>query len=255
MVELKPEWKNLIKSVDVQRDIIIPGDQPAALKFCVEHFISIAHDSITDHGYFAVALSGGSTPKAIFQLLAQAPYRNQVDWQKVRLFWSDERCVPLDHPDSNYHMAMQSGFATLPIPKEHIFPMITEGDLEQNAVAYEKLVQKYANGIFDLVMLGMGEDGHTASLFPKTHGLHPTHRLVIANFIPEKDVWRMSLTYECINAARNIAIYLLGKSKAKMVKQVLTGKYEPDILPVQAIGTPTHKALWVLDKDAAAELN
>jgi 6-phosphogluconolactonase len=118
------------------------------------------------------------------------------------------------------------------------------------------LVEKILpNGVFDLVMLGMGEDGHTASLFPKTHGLHAEDRFVIANFIPQKNVWRMSLTFECINAARNIVIYVLGKSKASMVKQVLSGPYQPDDLPIQRVGTREHKALWVFDNAAAENLN
>ena len=103
-------------------------------------------------------------------------------------------------------------------------------------------------------MLGMGEDGHTASLFPRTHGLHSQDRWVVANYIPEKHTWRMTLTFECINAAKHISIYVLGKSKSSMVKRVLSNPYEPDELPIQRIGIPEHKALWILDQDASKEL-
>lgn len=246
-------WKRLIQAYDDRRDIVIPGDAKAAIVFCVEQFIEIAQESIADHGFFAVSLSGGSTPKAIYQTLSHPPYSAQVEWKRVLLFWGDERAVPKDHPDSNYHMAMTAGFGTLPIPKENIFRMQAEDNIEENAKAYENIIKAKLGGRpFDLMMLGMGEDGHTASLFPKTHGLHTVDRLAIANFIPQKNVWRMSLTFQCINASRNIDIYILGKDKADMLKKVLTTPYNSDIYPIQRVGTPDHKALLVLDRDAAA---
>lgn len=249
-------WKETITSFDDRRDIIIPGNAEETITFCAEHFIAIAQNAIAEHGIFSVALSGGSTPKAIYQLLASPKFRPRLDWSHVQLFWSDERCVPLNDPESNYHMAMDAGFASLPIPKQNIFPMpVDNPDLEAAAKNYEELIiEKVPNAVFDLVMLGMGEDGHTASLFPKTHGLHPGNRLAIANFIPQKDIWRMTLTFECINQAHEIAIYVLGKSKAKMLKHILTAPFEPDMLPVQAIGTRTHKALWIADTESTSEL-
>lgn len=252
-------WKELLQSYDERRDLIIPGDLDTTIQFCVDQFLSLAKEAIANHKYFSVALSGGSTPKAIYQGILKSPLSAQVDWNHVLLFWSDERCVPKNHPDSNYRMAMEAGFNKLPIPPENIFPMPCEGDLkdlENQALAYEKLIKKnIPSGTFDLVMLGMGEDGHTASLFPKTHGLHTTDRLVITNFIPEKNVWRMSLTYECINAAKKIVIYVLGGNKAEMIENVLTAPYTPDLLPIQKIGTAKHKAIWVMDNGAADKLN
>lgn len=240
---------------DERRDVIVPGDYKTTIRYCVELFLKIAQDAIKDHGYFAVALSGGSTPKAIFHGILASEQKDLVDWSRVLLFWSDERCVPHSHPDSNYRMAMESGFSKLPIPKENIFPIEGEGDLEVNAKNYEKLIrEKIPSKTFDLVMLGMGDDGHTASLFPKTHALHPNERLVVPNFLPQKDVWRMTLTFDCINSARNIILYVLGANKAKMVKQVFTGPYDPDTYPVQRVGTAAHMALWILDNDAADDL-
>lgn len=236
-------------TIDKRREIIYPGDREQTIAFCAAQFISLAQEAIQKQGYFAVALSGGSTPQAIFQLLAKPPYRNQLDWTHVWLFWGDERCVPKDHPDSNYHMAMEAGFKTLPLLPEHIFPMPTEGDLQADALAYEQLIiSKLPKRAFDLVMLGMGEDGHTASLFPHTQGLHVEDRLVIANFIPNKNVWRMTLTFPCINAAEHIVIYVLGSSKEGMLKRVLSKPYEPDLLPAQRLGTIQHKALWIKDR-------
>ena len=129
-------------------------------------------------------------------------------------YMSDERAVPPDHPDSNYRMAMEAGFNQFNIPEEHIYRMKAETDIETNAVEYEKLIESLlSKGIFDLVMLGMGEDGHTASLFPKTHGLHTNGRLVIANYVPTLNTWRMTLTFNCINQATHIVVYVIGKNK------------------------------------------
>ncbi len=241
-----------IQPLDERRDIVVPGNTDETLKFCVEHFILQANHAIATHGKFTVALSGGSTPAAIYKSLSDPKNSSRIDWTRVFLFWSDERWVPQTDKDSNYHMAMTAGLNTLNIPSNHIFPMPTNGDdYEAKANAYEKLIQTHVPNLsFDLVMLGMGEDGHTASLFPKTHGLHSNRHSVIANFIPQKDTWRLTLTFECINSARHIAIYVLGANKAPMVKRVLTSPFTPDELPIQNIGTPSHKALWILDDSA-----
>lgn len=249
---LEESWKNKVQDFDERRDLVIPGNYAETLKYCVNQFIEIANASIKKQGYFAVALSGGSTPKAIYQALASAENRAKIDWSKVLLFWSDERSVPPTDKESNYHMAMEAGFATLPLKPENIFRMKAEENIEQNALEYEKLIQtRIPKKVFDAVLLGMGDDGHTASLFPMTHGLKVHNRLAIANFVPQHDTWRMSFTYDCINSARHILLYVLGKGKKEMVTRVLTGPDEPDLLPVQKVGTPNHRALWVLDKDAA----
>ena len=161
--------------------------------------------------------------------------------------------MPPESEESNYHMAMAAGFASLPLKPENIFRMKAEENIEKNALEYEKLIlTRIPNKVFDATLLGMGEDGHTASLFPMTHGLKVQNRLVIGNFVPRLDTWRMSLTFDCINASQHILLYVLGKSKAEMVERVLTGPYEPDLLPIQKVGTPIHRALWILDNDAAA---
>lgn len=253
---LKMNWKSKIQSFDERRDIAIPGDYSTTIQFCVDQFIEIANTYLKNQDYFAVALSGGSTPKAIYQILASQEYRNKIDWKKVLLFWSDERNVPPDNKDSNFHMAMAAGFASLPLKKENIFRMKAEENIETNAQEYEKLIQTHIpNKILDVVLLGMGDDGHTASLFPMTHGLTVQNRLVIANFIPQKETWRMTLTYECINSANHSLLYVLGEAKEKMVAKALLGPYEPNVLPVQKVGTHSHRALWIMDNDAAVTLN
>lgn len=242
-----------IRNFDQRRDIAVPGDREATLQFCVEHWIAAANEAINTRGAFYVALSGGSTPKSIFQELAKNKFR--IDWSKVYLFWSDERCVPPDDSESNYHMAFENGFGEIPIPKDHIYRMKGEVHPEESALEYDKLIRETVpNSTFDLIMLGMGDDGHTASLFPKTHGLHPVKREAIANFIPQKDTWRLTLTFDCINNARQTAVYVLGASKAETVKQVLAGKENPDELPSQRLGTPANHALWIMDEPAAALL-
>lgn len=244
-----------IEFLDERRDVVIPGDAAATIKFCVDHFLNLAKRNILQKGFFSVALSGGSTPKAIYKALAEAPESKDIDWTKVLCFFSDERSSPKDDPENNYHMAMESGLKKLPIPQENIFRMEAEIDIEENALKYEKAITKsIPTHHFDLVMLGMGEDGHTASLFPETHGLKVQGRLVIANYVPQKKTWRMSLTFECINSAKDIAIYVIGQSKAPMVKTVLEGRYQPDLYPIQQVGTPEHKALWILDKGASCQL-
>lgn len=249
------EELELTQKFDERRSIIIPGDAKETIEFCVKQFLQIAHSSIKKNDIFTVALSGGSTPNAIFKALSQPPYRNELDWSKVLFFWSDERSVPPTHPESNYHMAMEAGLAQLPIPKDHIFRMRAEKDIEQNALKYEQdIIRNIPSKRFDLMMLGMGEDGHTASLFPHTEGLHIKDRLVIANHIPQKQTWRMSLTYECIQNAHHICIYVIGKNKSDMVAQALKGNYEPDSIPIQKIGTAHNQALWILDHEAAIKL-
>lgn len=238
-----------MKFFDERRDVAIFNNAEEAIKFSADHFLHLAKKSIEQNGVFKAALSGGSTPKAIYQELSQK--KDAIDWSKILLFFSDERSVSIEDNENNYRMAMEAGLNKLPIPHKNIFRMKAEFDIEQNAIEYEKLIEEHVKQ-FDLVMLGMGEDGHTASLFPETHGLKSHGRLAIANYVPQKKTWRMSLSFDCINSSKNIAIYVLGLSKAKMVAAVLEGPYEPDLYPIQQVGTTAHKALWILDKAAAS---
>lgn len=252
-------WVGQVLSFDERRDLVIPGNREQTIEFCANQWIQVAADALKAHGRFTVALSGGSTPNAIYKMLSEAPYREKVDWSKVFLFWSDERSVAPDHSDSNYGVARKSGFGSLPIPQENIFRMKADpdGDIEVAAREYEKAIWNHVpDGHFDLVMLGMGDDGHTASLFPRTHALHTdVGRIAVANYVPQLKTWRMTLTYECINAAKNICIYVLGKSKADIVSKALLGDYDPDNIPIQRVGTPSHKALWIMDQEASVLLN
>lgn len=246
----------VVKAFDDRRNVAILADKEEALAFCVNNFFEIASKTLETQKQFSVALSGGSTPKAIFQRIAASPARDNIDWKRVLLFWSDERCVPPNDPESNYHMAMANGFLSLPIPPENIFRMKAEEDPTHQAKEYQQqIVDTLGGEPFDFVMLGVGEDGHTASLFPKTHALHAPGHLVAANFVPQKDVWRMTLTFDCINKARHVVVYALGKEKAPIIRRIFNDEYDPDSLPAQRVGTPSHKALWIMDAAAAALLS
>lgn len=244
-----------VKPWDERRNLLVPGDQNFTLHLCLRHFIAACQNAIEDHGYFYVALSGGSTPKALFEHLCAPPFRQQIDWAHIHLFWGDERSVAPNHSDSNYHMAMEAGFKSMPIPKDHIHRMHAESDIERNALNYEQEIKEVLKGRpFDLIMLGMGEDGHTASLFPNTQALKAKGRLVVANHVPQKNTWRMTLTYECINQARNIVVYILGASKKHILAEILTTKNQIERYPIQGIGTEENKVLLIVDEAAAVEI-
>ena len=242
-----------VNSFDERRDLIIPGDENATLDVCIRHFIAAAREAIDERGKFTVALAGGSTPKALYEHISTAPYIEKVDWQKTHLFWGDERSVPPEDNESNYKMAMEAGLKNLPIPKDQIHRMVAEEEIQKNAENYETLLKPHHP--LDLVILGMGDDGHTASLFPQTEGLKAEGKLVVANFIPQKNTWRMTLTYEAINEAHNIAIYVIGAKKKHMIKEIFTSEEQFDRYPIQKIGTKDSKALWIIDEAAGAELN
>ena len=236
-------------NISPTKKLIVPGSFEDTIKFAAEHFITCAQQSIKAHGKFFVALSGGSTPKAIFSYLTQH-FLHQTIWQKTFVFWGDERAVGPFHSESNYKMAMDSGFAKLPIPPSQIFRMHAEEDISKGAKDYEALIKTHLPNLeFDLVMLGMGDDGHTASLFPLTQALEEKNSLVAANFIPSKNCWRMTLTYPIINKALHIVFYVTGAAKKVKLNQVFQD--EQSINPCSRVGTASSPALWIADKEAA----
>lgn len=239
----------MLNSWDARRDFIIPGDANKTIDFALEHWISSAQKAIQQRGRFMVALSGGSTPKAIYEKLIF----EKLDWSKIWLFWSDERAVPPDNTDSNYHMAMQY-FNQVPIPPSQIFRMCAEKEIERNALDYEEKIRIHVGKhLFDLVMLGVGEDGHTASLFPNTAALQVNNRLVVANYVEAKKTWRMTFTFSCINESFHSCIYAIGANKKFIVPQVLNAPILSEF-PSSNIGTAHKKCLWILDSEAAENL-
>ena len=211
-------------------------------------------------GAARIAISGGNTPKPVFKLLAGDEFRNTVPWDKLQLFWVDERCVPPTDKDSNYGMTKAAFLDAVPLKSENIFRMEGELDPEQAAARYESVIRNTMRlegaelPTFDLVALGMGDDGHTASLFPHTAGLHELGRIVIANHVPQKDTWRLTLTWPVINQARNVIFLIQGADKADVLHKVFLGDYEPETYPSQLIRPANGRITLVLDKAAAAKL-
>lgn len=233
------------------QQVAIGADASKAIEYACQDFVDRAIKAIDDHKAFFVALSGGSTPKALFQKLSSKEWRDRLDWSSVWLFWSDERCVPPNESESNYRSAMDSGLSTLPITE--IFRMKGEEDPKKAAEDYEMMIQEHVpNGVFDLIMLGMGDDGHTASLFPGTDALNEKKRLVAANFVPSKGVWRLTFTFVAINKAQQAIFYVLGQGKSKRVAEILSPK--GNHFPAAHVGSREKKALWILDKESAEEL-
>jgi 6-phosphogluconolactonase len=221
------------------------------------HFIDCAQEAIKDHGFFAVVLAGGSTPKATYEKLATLEYTSSVDWDKVHVFWGDERCVGPEHEDSNYRMAFNVMLRHSPISVKQIYRI--QGELEpQNAAkAYENQLQTFFGGKvprFDLILLGLGDDGHTASLFPDTKALQEKKRWVIENYVKKLSTWRLTMTVNLINQAANVTFLVSGKDKSNIVRRVLAGRYTPEELPAQMIRPEKGQLRWLMDHEAAVFL-
>lgn len=230
------------------KKLLIPGNFQETIAFAARHWIDTAKKSIEDHGSFCVALSGGSTPKAIFECLA-ANYQHENVWNKTYVFWGDERAVFPTDTESNYKAAMDSGLSKLPLLPSHIFRMEAEAHIQEHAKAYEDLIKKTVpQCCFDLIMLGMGEDGHTASLFPATDALSETKRLVVANHILAKNSWRMTFTFPLINKAHHIVFYVTGASKKEPLNAVFHDTKA--LFPSSLVGTRKSPALWIVDHEA-----
>ena len=205
----------------------------------------------------SVALSGGSTPRALYELLADPnePFRARIDWQNTHFFFTDERHVPPDHPDSNYRMVNEALFARAPVPAKNIHRIPAENpDAEMAATDYESDLRRFfAEGIpaFDLILLGLGEEGHTASLFPHSPALQENQRLVVAPWVEKFNTYRITLTLPVLNNGKSIVFLVTGTSKAEILREVTQTDKNPDLYPAQAI-SPTNGAVsWLVDKAAA----
>ena len=214
-----------------------------------EHFVALAAEAVTDRGKFIVALAGGSTPRATYALLASDEFATRVDWQHVHVFWGDERCVPLDHPDSNYRMAREALLDHVPISTDNVHRIQGELKPERAASIYQDELEAVlgSDEQFDLILLGMGADGHTASLFPGTAALGERKRAVAAVYVEKMQSWRVTLTLPVINASRHVLFLVSGDAKAVALARISVG--EP--LPASLV-QPSHGQLtWLMDKDAA----
>ncbi len=243
-------------------DVIVVDDGSALAAAAAERFARAVEEAVAERGQAFVALSGGSTPKQMGRILAREPYRSRIPWDRVQVFWGDERWVPLGSEESNAGEAMRGFLDLVPVPRAHIHPWDTEAEEPQDAAAaYEAtLRQAFADpdGIprFDLVLLGMGDDGHTASLFPGTRALSEMEPLAVANYVAKFDAVRLTLTAPVLNNGREILFLVGGPGKADTVETVLDGPENPVALPAQMIrpAQPDGKLRWLIDEDAAAQL-
>ena len=237
---------------------IYENAEELALK-AARHFARLADQYVLGSGRFVVALAGGSTPRAMYSLLADEPFKDTVPWSAVYFFWGDERAVPPDHEDSNYRMAKDALLSKVPVPESHIFRMHAES-ADPNAAAsdysrqFETLLGSGSEPRLDLVLLGMGSDGHTASLFPNSPALKTDNEFVKANFVDKFQAYRITLTARAINLARNVTFLVSGEDKAEALHQVIEGKFQPDVLPSQLIQPRDGGLLWMVDRSAASLL-
>jgi 6-phosphogluconolactonase len=231
-------------------------DSDRLARAAAEHFVTLAARGRRGGRRFAVALAGGSTPRAAYALLATEEFAARVDWSRVHVFWGDERCVLPDHPDSNYRMAREALLDKIPIPTENVHRMRGELVPDEAAAAYQAELEAVlgAGGRFDLILLGMGGDGHTASLFPGAAALHEGARWVVAHYVDKLAAWRVTLTPAAINAAAQVTFIVSGAGKAQRLLEVLAGPYQPDVLPAQIVRPTDGRLLWLVDAAAAAHL-
>ena len=228
-------------------------------------FVSAANAAIEARGRFVAALSGGSTPRSVYMRLAAEPYASIVDWSRVHILWGDERCVPPDHESSNYRMARVALLDRVPVPSANVHRIRGEDDPAEAARAYEHVLREIlrtpmgppraAPGFrLDLVLLGLGSDGHTASLFPGSASLHENARWAVAEHVDAVAMWRVTMTAIVINAAAEVAFVVAGDAKAAIVQKVHEGPVQPDQLPAQLITPAGGRLSWFLDAAAAADL-
>ncbi len=217
-----------------------------------------ASEAIAERGRCTIALSGGGTPKPVYARLAAGDYGDRLAWEKVHIFFGDERSVPPDDSRSNYRMVREAWLDRSPIPAGNIHRIRGEDDPGLEALRYEREVAGFfrsaAFPAFDLILLGMGDNGHTASLFPGTAALRETARGVVAQYVETMAAWRVTFTAPLINAARHVAFMAEGAGKAQMLWNVLTGPFQPDVWPSQLIQPGSGELHWLVDAAAAAGL-
>ena len=233
------------------------NDTAALSQAAAELFVQTAREAVDRNGRFTVALTGGSSPVGMYRLLAQAPYRDQVPWQQTYIFWGDERWVPLTDERSNAKMAQDTFLNQVPVPQDQVYPMWGAGEPEEFALHYEQVLQKHFHQqapAFDLILLGMGDDGHTASLFPGTEVLNETSRWVWAYYLAPQSMYRITLTAPLINQARKILFLTFGPNKAPALHEVREGARNPNKYPSQLIQPQSGEVLWFVDEAAASRL-
>ena len=253
---------------NLSKRVRVLADAARLAEAAAECFLGAADQAIRAHGRFAVALSGGRTPPDSYRRLASSVLVERVDWRQVHVFFSDERCVPPDHPDSNYRMVRESLLEQIAIPAANVHRILGEIRPEAAAEEYESQLRvffaprrmsrtqsgEHQVPRFDLILLGMGEDGHTASLFPGAAGLQERSRWVVPQYVEKLNSWRVTLTLPVINTAAQVVFAVSGKSKAERVREVIGGAAADSLLPAQMVKPVSGELLWLVDADAASLL-
>lgn len=242
-------------------DVDVFPNKTALIRAEAERIVAAAAEAIAERGRFALALSGGSTPRPLYELLSSPPYISRIDWSRVHLFWGDERCVPPDHPDSNYRMTREALLDRANIPSQNVHRIRGEAEPHDAAADYERELRVFFGDrdpperTFDVVLLGMGPDGHTASIFPGTPATTETRRWAMAVHVERpRPMWRVTLTTLVLNAAADVTFLVAGADKAARLDEVLHGESDRPVVPAQLV-KPTHGALhWMLDDAAGARL-
>ena len=238
---------------------LVEANLEALSRAAAAHVLALANQRIVASGRFSLALAGGSTPKRLYELLASPEFACQTDWSAWQVYFGDERCVVHDHADSNYRMAREALLAHVPIPPAQVHPMVRDPETpDADATAYaadlaNQLDQAGGIPVFDLVLLGMGDDGHTASLFPGTEILDVTDRAVATVYVPAKASWRISLTFPGLEQARELLVLVAGAATAPVLARVLGQPEAPAHYPVERIAA-RGTVNWMLDEAAAKEL-
>lgn len=240
--------------------VVIYPDTSTLSQEAAQYIVRLANEAIVSHGRFSIALSGGTTPKVLYGLLATEPYRDQIDWSQVEIFWSDERCVPPDSSDSNYQLAQEVLLSKIPISTNQIHRMPADKpDRDAASLEYTQEMQRIfgTDGIpsFDLLQLGMGPEGHTASLFPHQPSLQEQQRLVMPVNVPKPPPPRLTFTPPLLNAAKHVLFLVTGADKADAVQAVLESAYQPEEYPAQIVRPPHGEVTWMLDTAAAGKLH
>lgn len=237
-------------------EIVRLATPEAVAEEAARRWVQVARSAAAERGQFSIALSGGSTPIVLYELMRSEPWRSEVPWDQTFVFWGDERRVRTSSTDSNYRMAREAFLDHVPIPSEHIFRMPGEGLASSDARSYDQKIRRHFNlGLqdwprFDLFLLGMGSDGHVASVFPGTRAVSDRSNMVLAYEVPQLHVERITLTLPAINHARNVLILVMGQEKAETLARVLRGPTMPSTYPAQAVQPMDGTLVWLVDAAA-----
>ncbi len=253
----------IVEHVDMRENVLIKETPHDVNLAAAETFLRLAMEEVDRKGFFTVALSGGSTPKGLYSLLGSKShfFKESVPWDKTLFFWGDERYVPQDHPASNFRMVQETLLSKVPVIRDNVYPVDTcMPDAEMAAREYEKVLRTFFELTheevpqFDLILLGMGQDGHTASIFPGTNAIKENNMIVTAVSDESVKIPRITVTPPVIKNALNIIFLVTGRAKSDVLQKILKGDFRPETYPAQLTRQSKGSLKWFIDKEAAAHL-